>query len=108
MDSTRLTEKLKEIFARFGLLNKIIFDNGSRFYSTEFIHFCKIQKELRDSKEWKDHQIIWIHKTYYVSNLWNVLYLKFNISVLYLYNIIGNVILKCMVLYVELSDVQFS
>ncbi|CAI6355727.1 unnamed protein product [Macrosiphum euphorbiae] len=41
MNSGYLIEKLREIFGRFGLPNKIISDNGPQFRSSEFIEFCK-------------------------------------------------------------------
>lgn len=41
MNSIQLTEKLREIFARFGLPNKLISDNGPQFRSNEFIDFRK-------------------------------------------------------------------
>ncbi|XP_060881762.1 uncharacterized protein K02A2.6-like [Metopolophium dirhodum] len=41
MNSCSVIEKLREIFARFGLPNKIVSDNGPQFRSEEFIQFCK-------------------------------------------------------------------
>lgn len=40
-NSGSVIEKLREIFARFGLPNKIVSDNGPQFRSEEFIQFCK-------------------------------------------------------------------
>ncbi|CAI6350433.1 unnamed protein product [Macrosiphum euphorbiae] len=41
LNSGSVIEKLREIFARFGLPNKIVSDNGPQFRSEEFIQFCK-------------------------------------------------------------------
>jgi transposase InsO family protein len=41
INSVYLIDKLKEIFGCFGLLNKIISDNGPQFCSSEFIEFSK-------------------------------------------------------------------
>jgi transposase InsO family protein len=41
MNNGSVIEKLREIFARFGLPNKIVSDNGPQFRSEEFIQFCK-------------------------------------------------------------------
>jgi len=41
MNSVHLIEKLREIFGRFGLPNKIISDNGPQFRASAFIEFCK-------------------------------------------------------------------
>ncbi|XP_015366610.1 PREDICTED: uncharacterized protein K02A2.6-like [Diuraphis noxia] len=41
LNSGSVIEKLREIFARFGLPNKIVSDNGPQFRSKEFIQFCK-------------------------------------------------------------------
>lgn len=39
-DSKSLIDKLREIFARFGLPNKIVSDNGPQFTSIEYKNFC--------------------------------------------------------------------
>jgi len=41
MTSKSVIVKLREVFARFGLPNKIVSDNGPQFRSEEFVQFCK-------------------------------------------------------------------
>jgi len=41
MNSKSVIEALREIFARFGLPNKVVSDNGPQFRSDEFINFCR-------------------------------------------------------------------
>lgn len=40
-DSKSMIDTLREIFARFGLPNKIVSDNGPQFISAEYRDFCK-------------------------------------------------------------------
>lgn len=39
-DAGFLVDKLKDIFARYGLPNKIVSDNGPQFVSAEYRGFC--------------------------------------------------------------------
>nr|XP_022908875.1 uncharacterized protein K02A2.6-like [Onthophagus taurus] len=41
IDSENTIEKLRDCLSRFGLLNKIISDNGTQFLSEEFQKFCR-------------------------------------------------------------------
>lgn len=44
IDTTTLIERLREVFARFGLPKKIVTDNGRQFVSEEFMEFCTRNK----------------------------------------------------------------
>lgn len=44
MDSMTTIEKLREIFARYGLPSKMVTDNGRQFVSAEFLEFCNKNK----------------------------------------------------------------
>lgn len=39
-DAGFLIDKLKDIFARYGLPNKIVSENGPQFFSAEYREFC--------------------------------------------------------------------
>lgn len=40
-DTSNTLIKLKKVFARFGLPNTVVTDNGTPFTSTEFSNFCQ-------------------------------------------------------------------
>lgn len=44
LDSAATIEKLRDCFARFGLPNTIVSDNGRQFVSFEFENFCKLNR----------------------------------------------------------------
>ncbi|KAK9687177.1 Integrase core domain [Popillia japonica] len=44
IDTTTTIERLREIFARFGLPNKVVTDNGRQFTSEEYLEFCNKNK----------------------------------------------------------------
>ena len=46
VDSATTIEKLCDCFARFGLPNTIVSDNGTQFVSAEFERFCELNKIL--------------------------------------------------------------
>jgi len=41
MSSQLIVKKVRDVFARFELPNKIVSDNGPQFRLNEFVHFCR-------------------------------------------------------------------